>query len=57
MDKTDLDQLAKILEFLEEEAENRICAGSTYSDYAREPGVLAEQLRAIIEREERNEAA
>ncbi len=40
--------LEAALAFIEEEAENRSAAGSTMSDYEREPRELAERLRAAL---------
>jgi hypothetical protein len=37
--------LHQVLEFLEDEADNRAAAGSEMSDYEREPSKLAEELR------------
>lgn len=41
--------LLRVVDFLEEEAENRAHAGSEMSDYEREPRELAEALRGELE--------
>lgn len=40
--------VTEVLDFLEDEADNRSCAGSDMSDYAREPKDLAERLEALL---------
>jgi hypothetical protein len=41
--------LVRIWEFLEEEADNRAAAGSSMSDYEREPRELADELRSYLD--------
>lgn len=48
VDRAVVERLRAILDFLDDEAENRAAAGSEMSDYEREPRELAEDLRALI---------
>lgn len=40
--------LREVVQFLEDEADNRAAAGSEMSDYEREPRDLAERLGALL---------
>ena len=48
VDRAAVERLRAILDFLDDEAENRAAAGSEMSDYEREPRELADDLRAIL---------
>lgn len=49
MTAADLALLARVWQFLDEEADNRDCAGSEMSDYAREPRELANEVSQMLD--------